>query len=41
LLIEDYGYEGLKLNAGLTDADFAMENPEYHFSSSGTKAPVY
>jgi len=39
LLVEDYGYESLKLNAGLTDADFAMENPEYHFSSSGTKAP--
>jgi hypothetical protein len=41
LLVEDYGYEGLKLNAGLTDADFAMENPEYHFSSSGTKAPAF
>jgi len=41
LLIEDYGYEGLKLNAGLTDADFAMENPEYHFSSFSAKAPVF
>jgi hypothetical protein len=41
LLVEDYGYEGLKLNAGLTDADFAMENPEYHFSSAGTKAPAF
>ena len=41
LLIEDYGYEGLKLNAGLTDADFTMENPEYHFSSSSRKAPSF
>jgi len=41
LLIEDYGYEGLKLNAGLTDADFAMKNPEYHFSSFSAKAPVF
>ncbi|HYA93135.1 MAG TPA: DUF1571 domain-containing protein [Thermodesulfobacteriota bacterium] len=39
LLIEDYGYESLKLNAGLTDADFAIENPNYHFSSSSAKAP--
>jgi len=41
LLIEDYGYENLRLNAGLTDADFAMENPAYHFSSSSTKAPPF
>jgi outer membrane lipoprotein-sorting protein len=40
-LVEDYGYESLKLNAGLTDADFAMENPEYKFSSSRTKAPPF
>jgi hypothetical protein len=41
VLVEDYGYESLKLNAGLTDADFAMENPEYSFSSSSTKAPLF
>jgi len=41
LLIEDYGYEGLKLNAGLTDGDFIMENPDYHFSASGRKAPSF
>ena len=28
---ELYGYEDLKLNAGLTDADFDPENPDYHF----------
>lgn len=28
---EMYGYEDLKLDAGLTDADFDPENPEYHF----------
>jgi len=31
LLIENYGYENLKLNAKLTDADFDPENPEYCF----------
>jgi outer membrane lipoprotein-sorting protein len=30
-LVERYGYENLKLNAGLTDADFDPKNPEYHF----------
>lgn len=30
-LIENYGYENLKLNAKLTDADFDPKNPEYHF----------
>ena len=30
-IIENYGYENLKLNAPLTDADFDPENPEYHF----------
>lgn len=30
-LIENYGYENLKLNAPLTDADFDPENPEYDF----------
>jgi hypothetical protein len=30
-LIEDYGYEGLTLNAGLTDADFDRRNPKYRF----------
>ena len=28
---EMYGYEDLKLNAGLTDADFDPKNPDYHF----------
>ncbi len=31
LLIENYGYEDLKLNAGLTDFDFDPKNPEYKF----------
>jgi len=31
LLIENYGYEDLKLNVGLTDTDFDPENPEYKF----------
>jgi outer membrane lipoprotein-sorting protein len=30
-LIEDYGYEELTLNAGLTDADFDPRNPNYKF----------
>jgi len=30
-LIEDYGYEDLRLNAGLSDADFSPKNPEYRF----------
>ena len=37
LLVEDYGYENLKLNAGLTDLDFDPRNPEYRFSRPGTK----
>jgi outer membrane lipoprotein-sorting protein len=30
-LIEDYGYEDLTLNAGLSDAEFDPKNPEYRF----------
>jgi len=30
-LIEDYGYENLALNAGLTDVDFDPRNPNYKF----------
>jgi outer membrane lipoprotein-sorting protein len=30
-LIEDYGYENLTLNTGLTDADFDSRNPKYKF----------
>lgn len=30
-LIENYGYEGLKLDAGLTNADFDPKNPAYRF----------
>jgi len=30
-LIESYGYESLRLNAGLTDDDFDPANPEYAF----------
>jgi outer membrane lipoprotein-sorting protein len=30
-LIESYGYEDLKLNAGLTEEDFNPESPEYKF----------
>jgi len=33
LLVEDYGYETLKLDAGLTEADFDPTNPEYRFSN--------
>jgi outer membrane lipoprotein-sorting protein len=38
-LVEDYGYESLKLDAGLTDADFDPKNPEYGFSPSDPKNP--
>lgn len=31
MLIENYGYENLKLNAGLTDTDFDPKNPAYKF----------
>jgi outer membrane lipoprotein-sorting protein len=30
-LVENYGYEDLRLDAGLTDADFDPGNPEYRF----------
>lgn len=30
-LVEAYGYENLRLNAPLADADFDPENPEYRF----------
>jgi outer membrane lipoprotein-sorting protein len=30
-LVETYGYENLRLNAPLADADFDPENPEYRF----------
>jgi outer membrane lipoprotein-sorting protein len=30
-LVECYGYEGLKLNPGLSDKDFDPKNPDYHF----------
>jgi outer membrane lipoprotein-sorting protein len=30
-LFENYNYEELNLNAGLTDTDFDPQNPEYHF----------
>jgi len=30
-LIEYYGYENIKLNAPLTNADFDPKNPEYYF----------
>ena len=30
-LFEKYGYEGLKLDAGLTVADFEPRNPDYNF----------
>lgn len=30
-IIENYGYEDLRLDAGLTDADFDPKNPEYKF----------
>lgn len=31
LLLESYTYTNLKLNVGLTDQDFDIENPEYNF----------
>ncbi len=30
-LIEDYGFEDVRLNVGLGDADFDPENPDYNF----------
>jgi len=30
-LFESYAYENLNVDAGLTDADFDPENPDYHF----------
>ena len=36
LLVEDYGYENLKLDAGLTEADFDANNPEYRFSNESS-----
>jgi len=30
-LVEDYGFEDLKLNVGLTDKDFSPDNPDYDF----------
>jgi hypothetical protein len=30
-LLEDYGYEDLRFNVGLSDADFSPKNPEYRF----------
>jgi hypothetical protein len=30
-LVENYGYENLNLDAGLSDADFVPKNPEYDF----------
>ncbi|MGO9613902.1 MAG: DUF1571 domain-containing protein [Dissulfurispiraceae bacterium] len=30
-LLEGYGYEAVKLNAGLTEADFDPNNSEYRF----------
>jgi hypothetical protein len=28
---EEYAFEGLRLNVGLTERDFDVKNPEYHF----------
>ena len=30
-LVEDYAYEDLRFNVGLSDADFSPKNPEYRF----------
>ncbi len=30
-LLEEYTYLNVKLNVGLTDADFDDKNPEYNF----------
>ena len=30
-LVEDYGYEDLRFNVGLSDTDFSPKNPEYRF----------
>jgi len=30
-LVEDYGYEGLRINIGLTDVDFDPDNKAYNF----------
>jgi outer membrane lipoprotein-sorting protein len=29
--LEEYAFEGLRLNVGLTERDFDVKNPEYHF----------
>jgi outer membrane lipoprotein-sorting protein len=34
-LDEEYTYINLKTNVGLTDADFDIHNPSYHFKESG------
>ena len=31
-LLEEYSYKQVKLNVGLTDSDFDLANPEYHFN---------
>ncbi len=31
ILLEEYFYKDVKLNVGLTDRDFDINNPEYHF----------
>jgi outer membrane lipoprotein-sorting protein len=31
-LIEEYTYTDIKLNNGFTDADFSVNNPQYHFN---------
>jgi hypothetical protein len=31
MLVEDYGYEWTRVNVGLTDLDFDVNNPEYGF----------
>jgi hypothetical protein len=35
VLDEEYTYVNMKLNVGLTDADFDIHNPSYHFKESG------
>ena len=31
--LEEYAYTNLQINIGLTDLDFDIENPDYHFQS--------
>ena len=35
MLDEEYTYVNMQLNVGLTDFDFDIHNPQYHYKESG------